>query len=64
LAKKQTFGDKVGKGNAKSQQVHIKLVKSYRSNVNDSIRFSDEIVGIPSGEDITEYLKKHKIITK
>jgi hypothetical protein len=64
MAKKQSFGDKVGKGSSKEQKTYIKFVKSYRSEVNDSIRFSEKIMGIPNGENITDYLKKNKSVLK
>ena len=55
MAKKQTFGDKVGKNN-KNSKTNIKFVKSTLTE-KGNIRFSDEIVGIPEGENVENYLK-------
>lgn len=55
MAKKQTFGDKVGKHNNRSK-TNIKFVKS-TITAKGNIRFSDEIIGIPEGENIENYLK-------
>ena len=55
MAKKQTFGDKVGKIN-KNSQTNIKFVKSTLTE-KGNIRFSEEIVGIPEGENVENYLK-------
>ena len=55
MAKKQSFGDKVGK-NKKASKTNIKFVKSTVTQ-KGSIRFSDEIVGVPDGENVEKYLK-------
>ena len=55
MAKKQTFGDKVGK-NKQNAKTNIKFVKSTVTS-KGSIRFSDEIVGVPEGENVENYLK-------
>ena len=55
MAKKQTFGDKVGK-NKQNAKTNIKFVKSTVTS-KGSIRFSDEIVGVPEGENVDNYLK-------
>ena len=55
MAKKQTFGDKVGKNN-KNSKTNIKFVKSTLTE-KGNIRFSEEIVGIPEGENVENYLK-------
>lgn len=55
MAKKQTFGDKVGKHN-KNSKTNIKFVKSTLTE-KGNIRFSEEIVGIPEGENVENYLK-------
>ena len=62
MAKKQSFSDKVGKHklNAKTS---IKFVKS-SITPKGNIRFSDEIVGIPEGENIENYLKNLMAIAK
>ncbi|MBC8197090.1 MAG: hypothetical protein H8E60_04295 [Candidatus Marinimicrobia bacterium] len=55
MAKKQSFGDKVGKQN-RNAKTNIKFVKSSLTS-KGNIRFSDEIVGIPEGENVENYLK-------
>tara|TARA_B100001029_G_C14988073_1_gene410278 strand:+ start:861 stop:1049 length:189 start_codon:yes stop_codon:yes gene_type:complete len=55
MAKKQSFGDKVGK-NKQNLKTNIKFVKSSLTS-DGNIRFSDEIVGVPEGENIENYLK-------
>ena len=62
MAKKQSFSDKVGK-HKKSAKTNIKFVKSSISS-QGNIRFSDEIVGIPEGEIIENYLKNLVSSTK
>ena len=55
MAKKQSFVDKVGKQN-RNAKTNIKFVKSSLTS-KGNIRFSDEIVGIPEGENVENYLK-------
>lgn len=55
MAKKQSFGDKVGKHNQNSK-TNIKFVKSTKTN-KGNIRFSEEIIGVPEGENVENYLK-------
>ena len=62
MAKKQSFSDKVGKHKL-SAKTNIKFVKSNITS-KGNIRFSDEIVGIPEGENIENYLKNLMASTK
>ena len=57
MAKKQSFGEKVGsaKKNAKN---HIKIVRSSRSNKTGALRFNDEIVQIPEGKSADALVKE------
>ena len=55
MAKRQSFGDKVGKHKLNAK-INIKFVKSSITS-KGNIRFSDEIVGIPEGENIENYLR-------
>ncbi len=56
MAKKQSFGDKVGKGSQKEQKVHVKLVRVGDSKKSGGIRFAEEIVGVPTGENLINFL--------
>ncbi|NQU66789.1 MAG: hypothetical protein HQ510_02500 [Candidatus Marinimicrobia bacterium] len=57
MAKKQSFGDKVGKASEKEQKTCIKLVRSTKSKkTKDGIRFSEEILGVPAGENVDSYV--------
>ena len=55
MAKKQTFGDKVG--GKKSQKSYIKLIRSGRSTKTGSIRFNEEMVSIPDGKNADAVVK-------
>ena len=55
MAKKQTFGDKVGGKN--SQKSYIKLIRSGRSKKTGSIRFNEEMVCIPDGKNADAVVK-------
>ena len=49
MAKKQSFGDKVdGKDAAK---IHIKLIRSGRSEKTGALRFNEEMIQIPDGKN-------------
>ena len=47
MAKKQSFGDKVGKSSSGEKKKYIKLIRSYRSK-KGSLKFSEMILGIDS----------------
>ena len=56
MAKKQTFGDKVGGKDAVKN--YIKLIRSGRSNKTGALRFNEEMVQIPDGKNIDSYVKE------
>lgn len=58
MAKKQSFSDKVGK-QGKNEKTTIKLVKTFKGEGKDNVRFNEEMVGIPEGENIEKYLKTY-----
>jgi hypothetical protein len=57
MAKKQTFGDKMAK-HGKDQKTYVKIVKSKKSDQSGGVRFNEEVVGIPSGENVENFVKK------
>ena len=56
MAKKQTFGDKVGQAK-KSGKNHLKLVRFSRSS-KGALRFYEEMVQIPEGKNADGYVKE------
>ena len=57
MAKKQTFGDKVGKQKATSKN-HLKLIRSNRDAKSGFLRFYDEMVHIPDGTSADTVVKE------
>ena len=56
MAKKQSFGDKVGhKAIVKNQ---IKLIRSGRSEKTGALRFNEEMIQIQDGESADAVVKK------
>ena len=57
MAKKQTFGDKTKKAsdNAKS---YFKVVRTTKNSKTEGIRFNEEILSIPAGENQDNFIKK------
>ena len=55
MAKKQTFGDKVG-GKSVSE-TFIKLIRSSRSDKTGALRFNEEMIQIPNGENADAVVK-------
>ena len=56
MAKKQSFGDKVGKkGEIKN---HIKLIRSSRSEKTGALRFNEEMIQIPSVKNVDAVVKE------
>ena len=56
MAKKQSFGDKVGhKDKVKN---HIKLIRSGRSEKTGALRFNEEMVQIPEGKSADTVVKE------
>ena len=50
MAKKQSFGDKVGKNKGTGKN-HIKLIRTGRAAKSGALRFYEEIVRIPDGKN-------------
>ena len=57
MAKKQTFENKLTKGDAGKKNI-IKLIKSHISKKTGSIRFSEEILSVPDGKTPENYIKE------
>ena len=56
MAKKQTFGDKVGKQN--SSKNHIKLIRSGRASKSGARRFYGEMIRVPDGKNADALVKE------
>ena len=56
MAKKQTFGDKVGKQN--SSKNHIKLIRSGRASKSGALRFYGEMIRVPDGKNADALVKE------
>ena len=56
MAKKQSFGDKVGKKKGTGKN-HIKLIRTSRSSKSGALRFYEEIVRIPDGKGADSFIK-------
>ena len=56
MAKKQTFGDKVGKKS--SSKNHIRLIRSGRAPKSGALRFYDEMVRIPDDKSADALVKE------
>ncbi len=57
MAKKQSFGAKVGHAK-KSSKNHIMLIRSGRSNKTGALRFNEEIVQVPDGKTADGVVKE------
>ena len=57
MAKKQTFGDKTKKAGEKAKSF-FKVVRTKKNNDTDGIRFNEEMVGVPPGENADNFIKK------
>ncbi len=58
MAKKQTFGDKTKK-QANKAKTYLKIVKTNIAKTTGGIRFNEEMIGIPPGDDIDNYIKSY-----
>ena len=58
MAKKVSFGDKAGKNKRTTGKNHIKLIRSGRSEKSGALRFYEEIVCVPDGENADGVVKK------
>ena len=56
MAKKQSFGDKVGKKD--EIQNHIKLIRSSRSEKTGALRFNEEMIKISDGKNADAVVKE------
>jgi len=56
MAKKQSFGDKVGKKDELTN--HIKLIRSSRSEKTGALRFNEEMIKISGGENADAVVKE------
>ncbi len=56
MAKKQSFGDKVGKKDEVKN--YIKLIRSSRSEKTGALRFNEEMIQIPDGKNTDAVVKE------
>jgi len=56
MAKKQTFGDKVGKES--TSKTFIKLIRSERSDKTGALRFNEEMVQITDEKNANAVIKE------
>ena len=57
MAKKQTFGDKINKS-SKGNRISVKLIRSVKSQKTGAIRFSEDMLHVPEGQTIENYIKE------
>ena len=57
MAKKQAFGDKVGKKKGTGKN-HIKVIRTDRSVKSGALRFYEEMVRIPEGKSADGVVKE------
>ena len=57
MAKKQAFGDKVGKKKGTGKN-HIKVIRTSRSMKSGALRFYEEMVRIPDGKSADGVVKE------
>jgi hypothetical protein len=55
MAKKQTFGDKVGGKDA--SKIYIKLIRSGRSDKTGALRFNEDIIQVPKDKSADAVVK-------
>ena len=56
MAKKQTFGDKVGGKDA--SKTYIKLIRSGRSDKTGALRFNEEMIQVADGKNPDSVVKE------
>ena len=61
MAKKQGFGDKVGKKRGTGKN-HIKVIRTSRAGKSGALRFYAEMVRIPEGKNADSIVKQ--LLTK
>ena len=57
MAKKQSFGDKVGKKKGMGRN-HIKVIRTDRSAKSGALRFYAEMVSVPEGKNADGVVKE------
>ena len=57
MAKKQSFGDKVGKQKGTGKN-HIKLIRAGRAKKSGALRFYEEMVCVPDGKNADSIVKE------
>ena len=57
MAKKQAFGDKVGKKRGTGKN-HIKVIRASRAKKSGALRFYEEIVRVPEGKNADSIVKE------
>ena len=57
MAKKQAFGDKVGKKKGTGKN-HIKMIRTGRSVKSGALRFYEDIIRVPEGKDADNLVKE------
>ena len=57
MAKKQSFGDKIGKQKGTGKN-HIKLIRAGRTEKSGSLRFYEEMIYIPDGKNADSIVKE------
>ncbi len=58
MAKKQTFADKVRKGQPGAESKMIKLVVAYQSKSNFAWRFGGKMVRVPNQANETQFINE------
>ena len=56
MAKKQSFSDKTGR--KAEVKIHIKLIRSGRSNKTGALRFNEEMIRIPDDKSADGVVKE------
>tara|TARA_B100000315_G_scaffold236248_1_gene251876 strand:+ start:272 stop:463 length:192 start_codon:yes stop_codon:yes gene_type:complete len=57
MAKKQSFGDKVGKKKGTGKN-HIKLIRTGRAIKSGALRFYEEMIRVPDGKNADAVVKE------
>ena len=57
MAKKQAFGDKVGKQRGTGKN-HVKVIRTGRTAISGALRFYEEMVHIPEGKNADSVVKE------
>ena len=57
MAKKQAFGDKVGKQRGTGKN-HVKVIRTGRTATSGTLRFYEEMVHIPEGKNADSVVKE------